>query len=56
MQQELRDFRDVVSRIATAIEDETSYFGDDTLRTIGLYVKAGKEMSRSTAASVRQSA
>jgi hypothetical protein len=52
---ELWDFRDVVSRIATAIEHETSYFGDDTLRTIGLYVKAGKEMNRSTAASGRRS-
>jgi hypothetical protein len=47
---ELWDFRDVVSRIATAIENETSYFGDDTLRTIGLYVKAGKQMSRQTLA------
>jgi hypothetical protein len=42
---ELWDFRDLVSRIATAIQEKTSYFGDDTLRTIGLYVKASNEHS-----------
>src|SRR5262249_5927582 len=42
---ELWDFRDVVGRIATTIQHETSYFTDDTLRTIGLYVKACKELS-----------
>jgi hypothetical protein len=46
---ELWDFREVVSRIATAIEHKTSYFGDDTLRTIGLYVKACKEMTSAAA-------
>jgi hypothetical protein len=37
---ELWKFRDVVGAIAAAVKDQTSYFGDDTLRTIGLYVKA----------------
>jgi hypothetical protein len=43
---ELWHFRDVLSGIAAAVKDQTSYFGDDTLRTIGLYVKATHDMSR----------
>src|SRR6266849_6425568 len=30
------------------IQDRTSYFGDDTLRTIGLYVKAISEIEHSS--------
>jgi hypothetical protein len=41
---ELWDFRDDVLRgIATTVKDQTGYFGDDTLRTIGLYIKARAE-------------
>jgi hypothetical protein len=43
---DLWDFRDVVGQIAAAVRDQTGYFGDDTLRTIGLYVKAGQEVDR----------
>jgi hypothetical protein len=39
-------FPDVVSEIAAAVRDETGYFGDDTLRTIGLYVKATHDTAR----------
>jgi hypothetical protein len=45
---DLWDFRVVVRGIDTAIRDDPSYFGDDTLRTIGLFVKATGEMERST--------
>ena len=40
---ELWDFREVIGRIASAVRDQTVYFGDDTLRTIGLYVKASQD-------------
>jgi hypothetical protein len=37
---ELWHFRDVLKGIADEVRDKTSYFGDDTLRTIGLFIKA----------------
>jgi hypothetical protein len=43
---ELWDFREVVSHIAAAIQDETRYFADDTLRTLGLYTKAIGELKQ----------
>jgi hypothetical protein len=42
---ELWDFREKVREIAAKVEDQTSYFGDDTLRTIGLYVKATHDIA-----------
>jgi hypothetical protein len=43
---QLWDFREVVGRIAEAVKDQTGYFGDDTLRTIELYVEAGQDRGR----------
>lgn len=40
---ELWDFRKIVNDISSTIMAERSYFGDDTLRTIGLFVRAQKE-------------
>ena len=34
------DFREMMQNIARSIESESSYFTDDTLRTIGLYARA----------------
>ena len=43
---DLWDFRKVVRDIAAAVRDQTGYFGDDTLRTIELYVEAGQDRGR----------
>jgi hypothetical protein len=40
---ELWDFRKIVNAIAKAIKDQRSHFGDDTLRTISLFVRAQDE-------------
>jgi hypothetical protein len=40
---ELWDFRKIVNDISTTIKKQRSYFGDDTLRTIGLFVRAQGE-------------
>jgi hypothetical protein len=40
----LWDFRKIVGDISSTIVAERSYFGDDTLRTIGLFVRAQKEI------------
>ena len=37
---ELWDFRDIMRETAASIRDKHSYFTDDTLRTIGLFVRA----------------
>lgn len=40
---QLWDFRKIVVQIAEAFQDSRSYFTDDTMRTIQLYVKARRE-------------
>jgi hypothetical protein len=37
---ELWDFRELMRQIADSIRDRRSYFTDDTLRTINLFVRA----------------
>jgi hypothetical protein len=37
---ELWDFRDLIGQIADRLRDKRSYFTDDTLRTINLFVRA----------------
>jgi hypothetical protein len=39
---ELWDFRSIMSEIANAMRQKRSYFTDDTLRTIGLFVRAAE--------------
>ena len=39
---ELWHFRDALNEIAEAAKGQAGYFGDDTLRTIVLYVKASQ--------------
>ncbi|MBX3490239.1 hypothetical protein [Parvibaculum sp.] len=44
---ELWDFREIIRDIASEIRDARSYFTDDTLRTINLYVQATEGAARS---------
>ena len=43
---ELWDFRDIISEIGDFFKDDKTYFKDDTLRTLQLYIRADKHREK----------
>ena len=48
---ELWDFRDIVREIADRIHGSSEYFGDDTLRTLNLYIHASDDTAKAARSS-----